>query len=48
MERTSIKVRFKEVYMDKPVTRECINMSQQQVIKVYGLDKDDIEWYEFV
>lgn len=45
--KTSIKVTFKEVYMEKEVTRECVNMSKEQVIAIYGLNEPDIEWYQF-
>ena len=27
-----ITVQFKEKYMDKPVTRTCVNMTKEQVI----------------
>lgn len=40
-------VTFKETYMPKTVTRTCINMSRAQIIKTYGLDSPDIEWYKF-
>ena len=47
MENNTIKVTFKESYMPKPVTRECVNMTRAQVIEMYGLDQPDIEWYRF-
>lgn len=43
-----ITVQFKEKYMDKPVTRTCVNMTKEQVINVYGLNEHDIEWYKFL
>lgn len=43
-----IKVQFKEVYMPNPVERECVNMTRQQVIEMYGLNEPDIEWYKFI
>lgn len=43
-----ITVQFKEKYMDKPVTRTCVNMTKEQVINVYGLNEPDIEWYKFL
>lgn len=43
-----VKVQFKERYMPHPVERECVNMTRQQVIDMYGLKEPDIEWYRFV
>lgn len=43
-----MKVEFKEIYMEKPVIRECINMTKEQVIEMYGLEEGDIEWYKFL
>ena len=43
-----ITVQFKEKYMDKLVTRTCVNMAKEQVINVYGLNEPDIEWYKFL
>lgn len=43
-----IKVEFKEVYMPHSVVRECHNMTKEQVIEIYGLDRSDIEWYKFL
>ena len=42
-----MRVTFKESYMPEPVTRECTNMTRQQVVEVYNLNGSDIEWYEF-
>lgn len=47
MENT-IKVEFKETYMPHSVVRECVNMTREEVIKVYGLNEPDIEWYKFI
>lgn len=44
----AIKVQFKETYMPKPVTRECTNMTKEQVIEMYDLNGSDIEWYKFI
>lgn len=48
MASTKIKVQFKETYMQHSVERECVNMTREQIIKMYGLDGPDIEWYRFV
>lgn len=45
---TRTTVEFKELYMDKPVTRTCVNMTRQQVIECYGLEDPDIELYRFI
>lgn len=44
---TRVTVEFKEKYMDGPVKRSCVNMTREQVVKIYGLDRPDIEWYRF-
>ena len=41
-----IVVKFKETYMDKPVIRECKVSCLEQVIKIYELNGDDIEYWE--
>lgn len=41
-------VKFKETYMDIPVTRECVVSSLDDVIKIYELNKDDIEYWELI
>lgn len=43
-----IKVQYKVTYMPKPVEKECINMTREQIIEMYDLDGTDIEWYRFV
>lgn len=48
MAHIRIKVQFKETYMPKPVERECVNMTREQIIEMYDLDGPDIEWYRFV
>lgn len=48
MEKSVIKVEFKETYMPKSVVRECYNMTKEQIIEVYGLNSCDIEWYKFI
>ena len=40
------KVTFKEAYMPHHVERTCNVPSEEDVIRVYGLDDDDIEWYD--
>lgn len=40
------KVTFKESYMPKEVTRVCELPNEAEVIRIYNLDDDDIEWYE--
>lgn len=40
------KVEFKEAYMPHPVERECDVPSEAEVIKIYGLEEPDIEWYK--
>lgn len=44
----TIRVEFKERYMECSVIRECIGMTEQQVIDRYGLQSPDIEWYRFL
>ena len=43
-----IVVKFKETYLDIPVTRECIVSSLEDVIKIYELNNDDIEYWEVI
>jgi hypothetical protein len=43
-----MRVQFKETYMPNPVTRTCLNMTKDQIIEIYNLDSDDIEWYKFL
>lgn len=43
-----IKVQFKEVYMDLPVTRTCTNMTKEQIIAMYDLTDSSIEWFKFL
>lgn len=43
---TKFKVVFKETYMPHAVERECIVPNEAEVIRIYGLDEPDIEWYE--
>jgi hypothetical protein len=40
------KVTFKETYFPHAVERECWVSNEQEVIKIYGLDEPDIEWYK--
>ena len=40
------KVEFKETYFPHAVERECWVTDEQEVIKIYGLDQSDIEWYK--
>ena len=40
------KVEFKETYFPHSVERECHVTSEREVIKIYGLDQPDIEWYK--
>lgn len=40
------KVTFKESYMPQEVTRICDVTSEEEVKGIYGLDEDDIEYYE--
>ena len=47
-ETKTIIVRFKETYMPHPVERICTNMTKDQIIRIYGLEEPDIEWYEFM
>ena len=48
MEKNKIVVQFKESYMPHSVTRECSNMTKEQVVDMYGLNNPDIEWYKFL
>lgn len=48
MKENVIKVEFKEIYMPAPVVRECVNMTKEQVIKMYGLKEKDIQWFRFI
>lgn len=43
---TKFKVVFKETYMPRAVERECIVPNEAEVIRIYGLNEPDIEWYE--
>lgn len=40
------KVKFKEVNRPHEVERECIVPNEAEVIRIYGLNEPDIEWYE--
>ena len=40
------RVRFKEAYLPKPVERTCDVPDESEVIRIYGLDEPDIEWYD--
>lgn len=40
------KVEFKEAYMPHAVEREYIVPDEAEVIRIYELDKPDIEWYK--
>lgn len=40
------KVTFKESYMPHDVTRICDVPSEEDLVKLYNLNDDDIEWYE--
>lgn len=42
-----ITVEFKESYMPNSVERTCSNMTEAQIIELYGLNNPDIEWYKF-
>lgn len=46
METKHYVVRFKEANMPRPVKRDCWLSSEEEAIKLYGLNEDDIEWYE--
>lgn len=39
------KVTFKEAYMPHEVERICDVPNEAEVIKIYGLEEPDIEWY---
>lgn len=34
--------------MNHPVERTCTNMTEEQIVDMYGLEEDDVEWYEFI
>lgn len=40
------KVKFKENYMPRAVERTCDVSSKDEIIRIYNLNDDDIEWYE--
>ena len=40
------KVEFKEAYMPHAVERICDVPNEAEVIKIYGLEEPDIEWYK--
>lgn len=42
----TIKVIFLEKKRGESTTRFCYNMTKEQIIKQYGLNEPDIEWYE--
>lgn len=46
--KSVITVEFKEKSQPSSFIRHCYNMSKAQVIDVYGLNDDDIEWYKFI
>ena len=39
------KVTFKESYMPNEVTRVGELPNEEEVVRIYNLDDDDIEWY---
>ena len=39
------KVEFKEAHMPHAVERTCDVPNEAEVIKIYGLEEPDIEWY---
>ena len=41
-------VEFKETYMDKPVTRECVVSSFDEVMRLYELNNPDIEYWNLI
>ena len=43
-----IVVEFKETYMDKPVTRECVVSSFDEVTRLYELNNPDIEYWNLI
>ena len=43
-----IIVEFKETYTDKPVVRECVVSSFNEVMRLYELDKPDIEYWNLI
>lgn len=40
------KVVFKEAYMPHAVERICDVPNEAEVIRIYGLEESDIEWYK--
>lgn len=42
------KVEFKEAYMPHAVERICDAPNEAEVIKIYGLEEPDIEWYKII
>ena len=43
-----IVVEFKEKYLDIPVVRECVLPSLDDVIRIYGLNNSDIEYWKLL
>lgn len=43
---SKFRVTFKEAYMPHEVTRECDVPTEEEVIKFYGLNDNDIEYYK--
>ena len=43
-----IVVEFKEKYLDIPVARECVVPSLDDVIRIYGLNNSDIEYWNLI
>lgn len=41
-------VKFKETYLEIPVIRECEVPTIEDVIKIYGLNEPDIEYWELL
>ena len=39
------KVEFKEAYMPHAVERICDVPNESEVIRIYGLEEPDVEWY---
>lgn len=42
----TFRVTFKESYMPHEAERICDVPSKEEVIKIYGLEDKDIEWYK--
>lgn len=40
------KVEFKESYFPHSVEKECSVPNEREVIRIYGLDEPNIEWYK--